>query len=302
LQEKIMIEIDEAQRLHDNQARPTSLRILALALGAILLPLAVISAASAADISVRQGWSRATPKGGQVAAGYLTIENHGSLPDRLLSVESSISRKTEIHEMITQDGIMMMREVEGGLPVPADTTLVLAPGGTHLMFVGLKEPLRENQQVPATLTFEKAGRIEFTFDVGSVGAKGPRLLMATTAAAPPAAVAPAPGAGGENFFTHLCGTEVMANVTVTPGRSGPVEVIVELEDIKEKPLTARALAVTLSNPERQIAPVTVQAERIADDRWRVRMLAAEPGKWLLALGIEVTEGKKVDIAAPILIE
>lgn len=293
-----MIEIGEAKRLRGNQERPTSLRIVALALGAILLPLAVISAASAADISVRQGWSRATPKGGQVAAGYLTIDNHGSLPDRLLSVESPISRKTEIHEMIMQDGIMMMREVEGGLPVPADATLVLAPGGTHLMFVGLKEPLRENQQVPATLIFEKAGRIEFSFDVGSVGAKGPRLLMATT----DAAAAPAPSAGGDNFFTHLCGTEVMANVTVSPGRSGPVEVIVELEDAQEKPLTAHALSVTLSNPERHIAPITAQAERITDDRWRVRMLAAEPGKWLLALGIQVKPDSKVDIAAPILIE
>ncbi|WP_454624411.1 copper chaperone PCu(A)C [Bradyrhizobium cenepequi] len=173
-----MIEIDEGLRLRDNQGRPTSRRILALALGAILMPLAMLSAASAEDISVRQGWSRATPKGGEVAAGYLTIENHGSVPDRLLSVESPVSRKTEIHEMIVQDGIMMMRELEGGLPVPADATLVLAPGGTHLMFIGLKEPLRENQQVPATLTFEKAGRIEFSFDVGSAGAKGPRLLMA----------------------------------------------------------------------------------------------------------------------------
>jgi copper(I)-binding protein len=178
LQEKIMIKIGQALRLRNNQGRPMRRRILALALGAILMPLAMISAASAEDISVRQGWSRATPKGGEVAAGYLTIENHGSVPDRLLSVESPVSRKTEIHEMIVQDGITMMREVESGLPVPADTTLVLAPGGTHLMFVGLKEPLRENQQVPATLTFEKAGKIELTLDVGSVGAKGPRLLMA----------------------------------------------------------------------------------------------------------------------------
>ena len=278
--------------------RSMSRRLLALALGVILLPIA--SAASVADISLRQGWSRATPNGAQVAAGYLTIDNHGSLPDRLLSVESPAARKTEIHEMIVQDGIMMMREVEGGLTVPAGATLTLEPGGTHLMFVGLNAPLRENQQVPATLTFEKAGRIEFTFDVGSVGAKGPRLLMATTAAAAPAA--PATSAGDGNFFTHLCGTEVMANVTVSPGRSGPVEVIVELEDAQEKPLTAQALSVTLSNPERHIAPITAQAERITDDRWRVRMLAAEPGKWLLALGIQVRPDSRVDIAAPILIE
>ena len=94
----------------------------------------------------------------------------------------------------------------------------------------------------------------------------------------------------------------MANVTVSPGRSGPVEVLVQLEDADEKPLTVDALSVTLSNPDKTIGPVTAAAERVAADSWRVRLTAAASGKWSLSLGIDLAKDDRVDIAAPILIE
>ena len=95
---------------------------------------------------------------------------------------------------------------------------------------------------------------------------------------------------------------LMANVTVSPGRSGPVEVLVQLEDPEENPLAAEGLSVTLSNPDSGIAPITTTAERIASDTWRARMLVSEAGKWSLALRIAMTSKEKVEIAAPILIE
>jgi len=94
----------------------------------------------------------------------------------------------------------------------------------------------------------------------------------------------------------------MADVTVTPGRSGPVEVLVQLYDGDERPLTVDALSVPLSNPDKNIAPLTAPAERIAADRWRVSMTAAASGKWSLALGIDMKKDDRIDIAAPILIE
>ena len=94
----------------------------------------------------------------------------------------------------------------------------------------------------------------------------------------------------------------MANVTVTPGHSGPIEVLVQVEDADEKPLAVDALLVTLSNPDKQIALVTAAAERVAADSWRVRLTVAESGKWPLSLGIELAKNDRVDIAAPILIK
>ena len=94
----------------------------------------------------------------------------------------------------------------------------------------------------------------------------------------------------------------MANVTVSPGRRGPVEVLVQLEDADEKPLGVNALSVGLSNPDAGIAPVSAPAERVAHDTWRVRMSAATAGKWSLSLAVEIEPGDRIEVAAPILIE
>jgi periplasmic copper chaperone A len=258
--------------------------------------------ATAHDISARQAWSRATPKGAKVAGGYLTIENRGVQPDRLLSASSGAAAKVEIHQMSLQDGIMTMRPLDDGLAILPDTTVTLVPGGEHIMFIGLTAPFEEDQRVPVSLNFERAGKIETIFEVGSVGAKGPRLQIASTEPAVAAAAPVRAAVSDEPFFTHICGTRVMANITVSPGRSGPVEVLVQLEDSDEKPLAADALSVTLSNPDKGIAPVSATAERVAADSWRVRLTAAVSGKWSLSLGIDLAKDDRVDIAAPILIE
>jgi hypothetical protein len=170
------------------------------------------------------------------------------------------------------------------------------------MFIGLTAPFEEGQRVPVSLNFERAGKIEASFEVGSVGAKGPRLQIASTAPALAAAAPARAAVTDEPFFTHICGTRVMANITVSPGRSGPIEVLVQIEDGDEKPLAVDALSVTLSNPDKGIAPVTTTAERVAVDSWRVRLTAAASGKWSLSLGIDLAKDDRVDIAAPILIE
>jgi copper(I)-binding protein len=258
-----------------------------------------------ADIVLSQAWSRATPKGAKVAGGYLTIENRGTAPDRLLSASSPAAATVEIHQMTMQDGIMTMRPLELGLTIPPDEIVALAPGGNHIMFIGLTAPFEEGQRIPVALNFQRSGRIETSFEVGSVGAKGPRLQIASTETAPPLPQktnASPSASADEPFFTHICGTRVMADVTVTPGRSGPVEVLVQLYDGDEKPLIVDALSVTLANPDKAIAPVTASAMRIAADKWRVSMTTAASGKWSLALGIDMKKDDRIDIAAPILID
>jgi len=117
------------------------------------------SPAAAHDITVGQAWSRATPKGAKVAGGYLTIENRGIQPDRLLSASSGAAAKVEIHQMSLQDGIMTMRPLDDGLAIPPDATVTLAPGGDHIMFIGLIAPFEEGQRVPVLLNFERAGKV-----------------------------------------------------------------------------------------------------------------------------------------------
>ncbi|WP_139024783.1 copper chaperone PCu(A)C [Bradyrhizobium sp. STM 3843] len=127
----------------------------------------------AGDLVISQAWSRATPGGAKVGGGYLTIENKGSAPDRLVAVSGDIAGKIEIHEMAVTNGVMTMRPLEQGLAIEPGKTVTLAPGGYHLMMMELKNPLKQGDKLPLTLEFEKAGKVAVTLDVQAVGAKGP---------------------------------------------------------------------------------------------------------------------------------
>jgi copper(I)-binding protein len=148
-------------------------RAIIFATLAIVLGIGVLPAQSPSSISVEKPFSRATPGGAKVAAGYLTIINKGTASDRLMAASSPAAGKVEIHQMSMQDGIMKMREVSDGLPIEAGKTATLAPGGNHLMLADLKAPLKKGDKVPVTLTFEKAGKVEITLDVQAIGGQQP---------------------------------------------------------------------------------------------------------------------------------
>src|SRR6266571_8055537 len=126
---------------------------------AILFGVAA-SAASAGDykagsLDISDPWSRATPKGASVAAGYMKIKNNGPTPDRLISGSSDVAPKFEVHEMKMENGVAKMRPVQGGLEIKPGETVELKPGSLHVMLVGLKQPLQPGQRVKGTLLFEK---------------------------------------------------------------------------------------------------------------------------------------------------
>ena len=138
----------------------------ALALGA---GPALAQEFKAGDITIEKPWARATPKGAEVGAGYLTIHNNGAAPDRLTGGTADFAN-VEVHEMSMVGGVMKMRELKDGLPIPAHGTVTLAPSGYHLMFTGLKQPLTKGSVAKATLNFEHAGAIPVEFPVSGVGA------------------------------------------------------------------------------------------------------------------------------------
>lgn len=125
------------------------------------------------DIAISGAFTRATLPNAPVAGGFLTLTNHGAEDDVLVSASADIARETQIHEMAMEGDVMKMRRLADGLLIPAGESVTLAPGGYHLMFMGLTTPLVEGTSVPVTLTFEKAGTITVELAVGGTAADAP---------------------------------------------------------------------------------------------------------------------------------
>lgn len=135
------------------------------------------------DLHIDHPWSRATPPAAKVGAGYLAVTNGGPVADRLVSASSPAAARVEIHEMRMDGDVMRMRELSQGLQVPAGRKVELRPGGYHLMLMELKAPLAVGADVPMTLVFERAGKVDIML----------KVEPATTRAPQPHG---APGAGG----------------------------------------------------------------------------------------------------------
>jgi copper(I)-binding protein len=120
--------------------------------------------ASASAVVVTDALCRPTPNGRQVTGCYMTLTSPAD--DTLVSIESPVAALAQIHETRMESNMMMMRELEAGLPLPAGEAVQLKPGGNHLMLHGVREPIRAGQTVPLTLTFANAAPVEVTASVG----------------------------------------------------------------------------------------------------------------------------------------
>lgn len=126
-----------------------------------LLAALLASAAFAvhAQVEIEKPWLRATPPGAKLAAGYMVIHNKSSGPDRLTGVSSPAAGRVETHVTESDGGIFRMRQVKG-YDVPANGRYELKPGGSHLMLVDIKQPLKDGDRVTLVLRFEKAGEVK----------------------------------------------------------------------------------------------------------------------------------------------
>lgn len=137
--------------------------------GAILL-LAGTASAQTGSLEINNAWARATPGKAETGAAYLTLES--ATPDRLTGVSTPVAGKAELHETTMQDGVMKMRSL-AAIELPPGRAVVLKPGGTHIMFTRLKEPLRVGESFPLSLEFEKAGKREVNVTIEKAGAMSP---------------------------------------------------------------------------------------------------------------------------------
>jgi copper(I)-binding protein len=147
-----------------------SLRAIALVAALAALP-AMVNAHDfkAGSIEISHPWARATPKGASVAGGYVKLTNTGKDPDRLIGGSVPVAARFEIHQMTTDNGVMRMRPLTGGLEIKPGESVELKPGSYHLMFLDLKAPLVAKQPLQGTLVFEKAGTVEVEYTVVPVG-------------------------------------------------------------------------------------------------------------------------------------
>ena len=120
---------------------------------------------AAGDLRIIEPWARAMLPGQPTGGAYMTIRNQGQEPDRLVAVTSPAAGKVEVHTMEMKDEVMVMRPIEDGLEVPAGKSVSLEPGGLHLMFLDVKTPFAEGAEVPITLEFEKAGKVDINLPV-----------------------------------------------------------------------------------------------------------------------------------------
>jgi copper(I)-binding protein len=146
--------------------------ILALALLLIVIGAAAAHEFTSKDITVSHPWARATPGGVTVGGAYFEIKAAPGPGDRLVGARSAIAGSMEVHSHAIENGVAKMRRIDG-LPIKGGQSVVLKPGGYHVMLLDLKKPLKEGDLLNFTLTFEKAGDIEVEATVEPIGAKGP---------------------------------------------------------------------------------------------------------------------------------
>ena len=109
-------------------------------------------------VEVSDAWCRATPNGARAGACYAAFRSIGR-DDRLVGVATPAARTVQVHEMRTEGGVMRMGEMADGLPLPEGEGVTLAPGGTHVMLMGLEGPLVAGQRVTLTLHFDQAADV-----------------------------------------------------------------------------------------------------------------------------------------------
>jgi copper(I)-binding protein len=134
-------------------------------------PLPAGDTAATAGVTVRDAWARATAPGMTVAAAYLTLVG-GPDSDRLLGAATPRAAMAELHVVTESDGMSRMRQTDG-IDVPAGKTVSLAPQGTHVMLMGLDEPLVAGQRFPLTLEFAAAGAVTVSVTVRAPGDSPP---------------------------------------------------------------------------------------------------------------------------------
>lgn len=138
-----------------------TIRHILVALAATLsLSLPAAAEEHPQGMHVHDVYARSNGQAGGSGAVFFLIHNNTAVDDRLIAVRSDVAARVELHTHIEDaNGVMQMREVEGGIALPAGEMHALERGGDHVMLMGLAEALEDGATFPLTLTFEQAGEV-----------------------------------------------------------------------------------------------------------------------------------------------
>ncbi len=119
--------------------------------------LALVSANAAAGVAVTDAWARATMPGQKVSGAYMQLTSDTDA--RLVGASSKLVPRVEVHEMKMDGDVMRMREVKA-IDLPKGKTVLLKPGGYHIMLMNLRQPIAVGETIPLTLEIESDGKRE----------------------------------------------------------------------------------------------------------------------------------------------
>jgi copper(I)-binding protein len=120
-------------------------------------------------VTVVDARARATPPMAESGGAFLTVLNGLDKPIRLVSAESQVAAAVELHETKEEDGVMKMIPQPEGFEIPAGGALMLMPGGKHVMFIGLEQPLMAGEELTLKLNFDGAEPIELQVPIVEMG-------------------------------------------------------------------------------------------------------------------------------------
>ena len=122
-------------------------------------------------------WARTSPKDVTTGVVYFTVTSPDADTLTGASVDPTVAGMAQLHETVMDNGSMSMHEVES-VPLEAGKSVTFAPGGYHLMFIGIAAPFEQGKRVKGTLVFEKAGKVEVEYAVEAIGAMGVSIIGA----------------------------------------------------------------------------------------------------------------------------
>ncbi|MEM1303233.1 MAG: copper chaperone PCu(A)C [Pseudomonadota bacterium] len=143
-----------------------SIARLSAPLIAATLSFATPAFADGMGLMIDDPYARAATSTAKSGAAFMSIMNHSDTDDQLIAASTDIATRVELHTHTEdENGVMRMREVEGGIPIPAGETTMLERGGLHVMLMGLTEGLDQGDEIEVTLTFQNAGDMVLTIPV-----------------------------------------------------------------------------------------------------------------------------------------
>lgn len=146
------------------------------AITAAFFAVITLSTGANAEILIEDPYVRSSGANAKSGAAFMIVKNTGTEADRLIATRSDVARRVELHgHFETDDGVMQMREIEGGIEIPAQGMAMLQRGGMHVMFMGLNQSLVQGETIKVILVFETAG--EITLEIPVDQDRAPRKMM-----------------------------------------------------------------------------------------------------------------------------